>query len=171
MKHRSSAVGFALGLAAFLLAGCSTPPAEAPAAPAAVMPAVHSPVSINAEMVRLVDHAAHQLWAVEKEGMAPKTDADWENVEEHATQIAAAGALVTMGGTGPNDLVWIESPGWKTSAKAMSDAGMAALKATESKNMEALVAANGQLVEACEACHKEFKPDLPSEGIVHVHEH
>jgi hypothetical protein len=37
--------------------------------------------------------------------------------------------------------------------------------------MEALVAANGQLVDACEGCHKEFKPQLPSEGIVHAHAH
>jgi cytochrome c556 len=43
----------------------------------------------------------------------------------------------------------------------MSDAGQAALKATEGKDLKALVAANGQLVESCEGCHKEFKPELP----------
>jgi cytochrome c556 len=53
----------------------------------------------------------------------------------------------------------------------MSDAALAALKATEGENFEALVAANGRLVEACEGCHKEFKPELPSEGIVHAHAH
>jgi len=53
----------------------------------------------------------------------------------------------------------------------MSDAGMAARKAAQDKNREALVVANGQLVEACEGCHKEFKPTLPSEGIVHTHAH
>jgi len=25
-------------------------------------------------------------------------------------------------------------------------------------------------VESCEGCHKEFKPSLPSEGLVHRHE-
>jgi hypothetical protein len=34
-----------------------------------------------------------------------------------------------------------------------------------------LVAANGQLVQSCEGCHKEFKPELPSEGVVHAHAH
>jgi len=48
---------------------------------------------------------------------------------------------------------------------------MAALKASEAMNMEALVAANGQLVDACEGCRKEFKPSLPSEGITHKHMH
>jgi cytochrome c556 len=54
---------------------------------------------------------------------------------------------------------------------ALSNAGLAALKAAEAKNLEALVAANGQVVEACESCHKQFKPALPSEGITHTHAH
>jgi hypothetical protein len=54
---------------------------------------------------------------------------------------------------------------------AMSDARVAALNAAKSKNFEALVAANGGLVESCEQCHKAFKPELPSEGIVHPHTH
>ena len=53
----------------------------------------------------------------------------------------------------------------------MSDAGMAALKAAQSKNQELLVAANGQLVDSCEGCHKQFKPALPTEGITHAHIH
>jgi hypothetical protein len=160
---------------AWLIAGCSSPAPvdqQKPAQPAAEAPApIRSPVSINAEMVTLVDHASHQLWDVEQQWRAPKTDADWANVEEHATQLAAAGALVAVAGTGINDIVWTGSPGWQKWSRAMSDAGLAALKASQEKNMDGLVAANGQLVEACEGCHKEFKPELPSEGIVHAHAH
>jgi hypothetical protein len=29
--------------------------------------------------------------------------------------------------------------------------------------------ANGRIVDACEGCHKQFKPELPSEGVVHPH--
>jgi cytochrome c556 len=122
-------------------------------------------------MVTIVDHAGHQLWDVEQSGRAPKTDAAWANLEEHATQLAAAGALVSLAGTGVNDIVWTNSAGWLKWSRALSDAGLAALKASQDKNMEALVAANGQLVDACEGCHKEFKPQLPSEGIVHAHAH
>jgi hypothetical protein len=164
-------------LGACLAAGCSAP-AEKPQPSAAQgvtaansAPAVQSAVSINAEMVRVVDHAAHQLWNVEKEGMAPKTDADWENIIEHATQIAAAGALIRLEGTGPNDRTFVQQPDWQKFGAAVSNAGLAALKAAEAKNQGALVAANGQLVEACEGCHKRFKPALPSEGIVHSHPH
>ena len=38
------------------------------------------------------------------------------------------------------------------------------------KNLGALVKANGQLVESCEQCHKAFKPNLPTEGILHPHQ-
>jgi hypothetical protein len=39
------------------------------------------------------------------------------------------------------------------------------------KNQQALVAANSQLVDACEGCHERFKPALPSEGIMHTQGH
>ena len=167
-------VGLIGTLGACLAAGCSTPaekpqPSAQAAAVAGGPPPVQSPVSINAEMVRVVDHAAHQLWNAEKEGMAPKTEADWENIVEHATQIAAAGALIRLEGTGPNDRTFVQQPDWQKFATGVSNAGLAALKATETKNQEALVAANDQLVETCEGCHKRFKPALPSEGINHIH--
>jgi Cytochrome C' len=158
-----------------LAAGCGTPapveqqqaaPAAAPAQPSAT-----SPVSINASMVSIVDHAGHQLWNVEREGNKPKTKEDWEVLAEHATQLAAAGALVRIPGTGVQDMTWVASPDWQKWARAMSDAAQAQLKATEGENFEALVAANGQLVETCEGCHKQFKPELPSEGIAHAHAH
>ena len=78
---------------------------------------------------------------------------------------------MSLAGTGINDIVWTDSAGWQKWSRALSDAGLAALKASQDKNMDALVAANGRLVEACEGCHKEFKPELPSEGIVHAHAH
>jgi hypothetical protein len=172
--HYAGLVG---ALGACLTAGCGTPAgnphqtAQGGTSAGGTPTAVQSPVSINAEMVRVVDHAAHQLWNAEKAGMAPKTDADWENIVEHATQIAAAGALIRLEGTGPNDRTFVQQPDWQKFGAAVSNAGMAALRSAEAKNQEALVAANGQLVEACEGCHKRFKPALPSEGIMHSHIH
>lgn len=124
-------------------------------------------VSINAVMVALVDHAGHELW--EAEVKAPATDAAWQNIEEHAVQIAAAGPAITVGGTGPSDAVWVKSPSWQAHAQRMSDAGVSAMKAAQNKDLAALVTANGRLLDSCLACHKEFKPDLPTEGIVHTH--
>lgn len=178
MKIRTVTVTLSLGAGALLLVGCgseSQPPAQpAQTAPPAVTytpPPSGPPVSINAEMVSVVDHAGHALWDVERKGKAPKTQGDWELVAEHAIQIAAAGTLITLPGTGPNDLTMTQQADWKKWARAMSDAGLAAFKASENKDMKALVAANSQLVEACESCHKQYKPSLPSEGIAHQHMH
>ena len=121
--------------------------------------------------VALVDHAGHALWDVEHEGKAPKTEADWLVVEEHAVQMVAAGPAITVGGTGPSDAVWVASPDWLKHAQALSDAGAEALAAAKAKNFAALVNANSHLVESCENCHKQFKPALPTEGITHAHAH
>jgi hypothetical protein len=175
MKITTLTLTLSLGAGALLLVGCnaeSRPPAQA-AQPVvtATPPPSGPPVSINAEMVSVVDHAGHALWDVEREGRAPKTQAEWELVAEHAVQIAAAGTLITLPGTGPNDLTVTQQADWKKWSRAMSDAGLAALRASERKDMKALVAANSQLVDTCESCHKQYKPSLPSEGIDHQHMH
>ena len=66
---------------------------------------------------------------------------------------------------------WRQQADWKKWSRALSDAGLAAFKASEKKDTKALFAANGQLEEVCENCHKEYKPALPSEGIAHQHMH
>ena len=146
------------------LYGCSQPAEQKSAGPA--VPPV---LSINAEMVSLVDHAAHELWDVEKEGHAPATDQDWEEVQHHAMQLQAAGTLITLGGTGQADPGWAKSPDWAMFARKLIEAAQSQASAAQAKNQEGLVKANGQLVEVCEGCHKEFKPELPTEGIVHPH--
>ena len=175
---KSNALIITLGASLVLAVGCA-PASEPPATPAQTTqpaaatppPPPSMPVSINAVMVSLVDHAGHGLWDVEIEGRAPKTQQDWEMVAEHAIQMAASGTLITIPGTGPNDLRLTNEADWRKWARAMSDAGMAAFKATEAKDMKALVAANSQLVDTCEGCHQAYKPDIPSEGILHKHMH
>jgi hypothetical protein len=147
-----------------------TPAQPAPSTPASP-PSVTSPVSINAEMVSVVDHAAHELWSVEHEGHKPKTPADWEELSEHATQLAAAGALIMLPGTGANDVTLTQQAKWQKRAKDLSAVGIAELKASQGNNIDALITANGRLVDVCEGCHKDFKPSLPSEGIAHKHMH
>jgi hypothetical protein len=128
-------------------------------------------VSINALMVTWIDNAGHVLWDVEKKGFAPKDEADWIELEDHATQLLAAGSLIQMGGTGQADPGWVRQVGGKTNAQALTAAALADLSAAKSRNLEAVIRANGDLVAACEGCHKAFKPELPSEGIVHQHPH
>lgn len=172
MNIKTVTVALSLGAGALLLFGCSAE-SQPPSQPVVTStpPPSGPPVSINAVMVSVVDHAGHALWDVEREGRAPKTQGDWELVAEHAVQIAAAGTLITLPGTGPRDLTLTQETDWKKWSRALSDAGLAAFKASESQDMKALVAANSQLVETCEGCHKQYKPSIPSEGITHQHMH
>lgn len=165
----------ALMTGALALVACSAPPKESAPPPAAAAkpaePAVTPTLSFNALMVSLVDNAGHVLWDAEKEGFAPKDDADWVEIEDHGVQLAAAATLLQVGGTGPADNGWVQQVGWKANAQAMGVAGLAASSAAKARNKEALVKANSDLVAACEGCHKQFKPSLPTEGLAHQRPH
>ena len=169
-----------VGVGVLVTVACGSQPASERPQPSSAPPvagvqqtstAMPLRVSINAMMVALVDHASHHLWNAEREGMAPKSDDEWRAVEEHATQLAAAAALLSIPGTGPTDAVWVKNPSWRGHAQRMAEAALEGLTAARIKKLDALVAANGRLVESCEGCHKEFKPALPTEGIVHAHSH
>jgi hypothetical protein len=157
-----------LFLSILLFYGCNAGVQQQPTQPASLaQPAVPPAVSINALMVAWIDHSGHELWDVEQKGRAPQTDADWRRLERHATQLAASGTLIALGGTGEYDREWSQRPGWKTQAQALTDAAVACLSAIRSKNFEAVVRANSALTDTCERCHEEFKPSLPTEGITH----
>lgn len=155
--------GFVL-IGASLLVGCNRA-GQQTASPLPLPPAL----SINAEVVGLVDHAAHALWDVGREGHAPKSDEDWAEVEDSAVQLAAAATLITLGGTGPADPGWAQLPDWKRFSGELRDAAILARTAAQSKNLGALLKAGDQIIVVCEACHQQFKPKLPTEGIVHRH--
>jgi hypothetical protein len=162
--------------AGLLLTSCSapsaTPPPEAAApSPAATAPATMLNTSYNELMVAWIDNASHVLWDAEKPGFAPKNDPDWIEIEDHAIQVAAAGTVIQLAGAGPRDAMWAEQDGWKTNARLMSEAGKTAADAAKNRNLPALIEANGKLVQTCEGCHKQFKPELPSEGIAHQRPH
>lgn len=171
-------IAVVLALMAISTLGCGQPTAAggagAASAPAVATNTAAAPtprVSVNALMVTMIDNSGHVLWDAEKEAGAPKDNADWLELEDHATQLAAAGTLIQLGGTGQADMGWIRQVGWKENADRMADAALAALNAAKGRNMPALVEANGKLVESCESCHKAFKPDAPTEGIVHQRPH
>ena len=154
----------------WLVIGCGSS-VESPQGtqPASSQAAVPPAVSINAVMVGLVDHAGHVIWDAAAEGKGPKTDQDWEELEHHAIQLAASGPLLAIGGTGPADPGWAVLPDWRKYSKDLSDGGVAALSAARAKNRDGISKAGDQIVTTCEGCHKQFKPELPTEGLVHSH--
>lgn len=126
-------------------------------------PSVRLPVSINEAMVALVDYSSEPLWL---DAYEPPTDEmGWLMAEYNAYQMALGGKVIQLAGTGPNDADWVVDPDWIRISEEMTDAGMRALRATQSRNVAELLLAGDDLVESCEACHKIFKPDLTSMGV------
>ena len=83
-------------------------------------------------------------------------------------QIVASGTLISMGGTGPADPGWAASPDWQEYAQQIRDVGTRAIGAVRSRSVGELESVGDSLAATCEACHTDFKPDLPTEGLAHT---
>jgi hypothetical protein len=160
--------GPAVFAGALLLSACSQAPAPEAAKPTAeatanIAPPIKPAISFNVLMVKFVDQAADPVWTAAVE--PPKTDADWETVEYHATQLAVTSTVMRVGGTGPKDMEWTNSPGWASFTDKMTEGALAAVQAAKSRDLAALQKAGDDIVLNCEGCHREFKLDLPTEGL------
>jgi hypothetical protein len=122
--------------------------------------------SINALMVDLVDHAAHFLWDASYESKL--SGSDWQQIEQHAIQLVASGTLISLPGSGPADRGWVMSPAWQEWSQKLTDGGLAALAAAKNVDQKALERAGDAIVQVCEGCHDVFKPETPTEGIMHI---
>lgn len=132
----------------------------------AAEPALPVPVSVNALMVTLIDHSAHYIW--DYAAMTRDiTDDEWRTIEYYAIQLAGSGPLITLGGTGRMDNTWASSSQWVAYSKIMSDAAVLALEASTEKDKRKLQSVGDILVDSCESCHALFKPEVPTEGIMH----
>src|SRR4249919_2791611 len=142
MRHIQTlrAMGPGLLAGALLLSGCNQAPAPEAAAPeartsAAAVPAaqIEPAISFNQLMVKFVDQAADPIWNAAV--TPPKTDAEWEQVEYHAIQLATTGTLLRVGGTGSMDKEWASAPDWAPFADKMTQAALAAAQAAVNKDV------------------------------------
>jgi len=83
----------------------------------------------------------------------PKTDKDWTNLQYAALMVAESGNLLMMPGRARDQERWIQD------AKMMVDAGAAAFRAARAKDMDAILALNGQIVDSCTNCHADYRPN------------
>ena len=81
----------------------------------------------------------------------PKSDWDWEVLQMQALMLAESGNLLMMKDRAKNQGEWMKD------ARMLVDAGIAAVKATRAKNMEAVLALNEQIVNSCVTCHRKFR--------------
>jgi hypothetical protein len=167
-KPLSNLIGLTCALCAVVALGliADAPAYAQPAAPAASPPAgdIQPVISINALMVKFVDQAADVIWSAAVD--PPKRTCEWDQVEFRATQLATTGTLLRVGGTGPLDMQWRNSPNWAPYADNMTRIALQAARAATNRNIVALKKAGNALVLNCEACHRQFKPAIPTQNIL-----
>ena len=155
----------ALPLFALALSGCQ-PASESETADSSA--ALQMPISINATMVGLVDQSADYIWAIGN-GDLPKDDHDWDQVRAASYDMILGGAVIQIPGTGEFDEEWVADESWRQWSDELTKIGEDALPLAEAKStdIEAWRALGDRLIANCEGCHANFKPDIPSQGIMH----
>jgi len=164
MPKTLQAISFAAVALLAALSGCKEAAKvdQAPASSATL------PISINAAMVSVVDHSADYIFALGN-GDMPKTDHDWDLVRSASYETILAGKLIQMEGTGPNDAKWVADAGWKSMSDDLTAIGQESLVLAEARDGDEAKwrALGDRLVQNCLACHEAFKPEIPSEGVLH----
>ena len=81
----------------------------------------------------------------------PKSDRDWETLQMQALMLAESGNLLMMRDRAKNQNEWMKD------SRMLVDAGLAAVKATRAKDIQAVLALNEQIVNSCITCHRKFR--------------
>ena len=108
-------------------------------------PAPKPVADITQLMQAMVIPASNDLFNVARQ--PPQDEKGWTAVRNSAVILAESGNLLMIGSRA-KDAVWM-----KTSL-AMVDAGAAALKAAEAKDVDGITEAGNQIIDACEVCHE-----------------
>jgi cytochrome c553 len=93
----------------------------------------------------------------------------WLAVENSAIILAEAANLLTIPGRrcANGRPVPVQNADWNKWVQVMRDAGMAAYKAAQSKNQDAIIEVSETLVQACANCHEKYRdwPDMKEEMV------
>lgn len=111
-------------------------------------PTVKPVANVKKLMRAMIIPSSDALFNVARQ--APKDDAEWAAVENSAVILGESGNLLMIGSRAKNTTVWMKT------SRALVDAGAVALKAAEAKNLDALMDAGNQIVDACERCHEKY---------------
>ena len=115
------------------------------------------PISVNEVMASLINYSADPIWIAAWQN--PQSDEDWRELEHLARQLQVGGSLITIPGTGPVDSMWTGRAEWVEFAQQLSAAAGRAVNAARSRDMELVARSGDEIVDICEGCHIDFKPD------------
>ena len=115
-------------------------------------PAPFQPVGTVCQlMIDIIYPASDALFYIER--TPPKTDHDWSVIRGNALSLAESGNLLLIGPRARDKDRWVKD------AKLLIDAGTAAYKAAQKKDMQAILDLNEQLTRSCTSCHAHYRPN------------
>ena len=86
------------------------------------------------------------------ENISPKTDREWQTVQDNAALLVESGNLLLMG-TRVRD-----KSDWTRLTREFIEASIVSMKAAKAKDVNALYASFDQLYLTCERCHLKYFP-------------
>ncbi len=107
--------------------------------------------NVSQLMIDIIYPASDALFYIERN--PPKNDHDWNVIRGTALTLAESGNLLLMGGRARDQDRWVKD------TKLMIDAGTAAFKAAQKKDMQAILDLNEQLSASCTTCHVHYRPN------------
>lgn len=101
-------------------------------------------------MVDVIHPASNSVLLLVNRG-GPGDEPAWTEARRSALILAESGNLLMMRN---------RATGWTADAKLLVDAGAAAYKAAEAKDVKALAAASDRIDASCTTCHKHSRPNV-----------
>jgi hypothetical protein len=150
-------VGLFVGGIALVIAAERTAQRAAP--PVAAAPAAATPVaSVRQIMNGILAPAAKAVFAsvgtivsgAGVEERQPRTDEEWEAVENSAAALSEGGNLLLLGRRA------VDKENWTKISRNLIDAGQVAMKAAQAKDPDALLASGEAINASCDNCHQGY---------------
>ena len=121
-------------------------------------PTFNTSLSLHDLMEHVIDPSTDIVWAasgvmVDMQGehdLSPKTPEAWAGVHDAAAVVAESGNLLLLPGRLRPGVTWIRQ------AAKLSNLGLAAMKAADAKDKDAMLRIGGDIHDACEECHRVY---------------
>jgi len=101
-------------------------------------------------MLDIIHPASNSLLLLINRG-GPGDDKEWAEARRSALILAESGNLL---------MIRNRAAGWTADAKELTDAGAAAYKAVEAKDVKALASVSDRIDTSCTTCHKHSRPNV-----------
>ena len=115
--------------------------------------ALQSTATMKQLMVDMIHPASNEILLFVARGN-PQDEKEWDRVRRSAITLAESGNLLMMPGRARDQGDWMKD------AKLLVDAGNAAYKAAQDKDMKALAALTESIDASCTTCHKQYRPNV-----------